>query len=269
MSNLMPEVHVNKNGVPVKKYVRADGPGTKKAASMPAPVTVDDTAPLRKSFAACIHYALEEGAYDSTNVDIPSGKKLDAFIAETYSRATMEAYIQIAEEQPMEAYQDLLLGVISNRDSDKVAGYILEIVKRDKQKDYEWSDAAKGSYTYMMAAQVYYGLHHPHMETNIGYTPPENILDESDPEVVKALALIELTNRLYDKDDSLAALEHDTGGRDEVVYIADDELVRLVLERPEDVDAIVKIIDEEELSDGATIRAMMSAPVQRLRDGML
>jgi hypothetical protein len=236
---------------------------------MPAPATTDDAAPLRKSFAACLHYALEEGAYEDTNVDIPSGKNLDAFIAKTYSRETMEAYVQIAEEQPMEAYQDLLLGVISNRDSDKVAGYILEIVKRDRQKDYEWSDAAKGSYTYLTAAQVYYGLHHPHYETNLGYTPPENIFDESDPEVVKALALIELTNRLYDMDEEMAALEHVTGGRDEVVYIADDELVRLVLERPEEVDRIVSIIEEEELAEGAVIRAMMDAPVQRLRDGML
>lgn len=39
MSNLMPEIRTNKNGVPVKKYVRADPKSASSASSLPAPLS--------------------------------------------------------------------------------------------------------------------------------------------------------------------------------------------------------------------------------------
>lgn len=271
MSKLVPEVRVNKNGVSVKKYVRADGKGKRQSKPLPKPEVPDKFGLLREEFASIVWDELSEGEYDDTTVSIPANLK--RYIEKTFSNETVAAYVQAMKDEPDQFYGSILLGVLSNRDDDEKAAYILSLSKLDKQKDHEWNDYTRGPGAYLNAVQVYNGLFSAEYELNADFVPPDNLFDENDPEVQKTMTLVKFTNRLFEDEEmgevQLLTNPNIEGRLNEMLIIDNNELIRLVLERPEDEERIADIVLNEKVSHADVIRAQLDAPVQALRDGAL
>lgn len=269
MNKLVEEVRVNKNGVPVKKYVRADGKGSRQPSPLPPPESANrDPHFLHcKKLSSLIQDELSEGEYEHTNVSMPAN--ITAYLVKQYSRETIAAYVKASEESPDDLYPALLLGVLSNRDDDHKAAYMLALAKVDNQKDYEWDDASKGPYTYMTASQIYYGLHSDEYKHNVEFVPTDNILDDSDPETQQVLALVKFTNRLYERYDEAGDLAMDDAEKGQMIRIDNEGLVKLILERPHDEERISSVVLDGQISHADVIRAQLDAPVQSLRDGAL
>jgi hypothetical protein len=273
MSNLIPEVRVNKNGVPVTKHVRPANAGG-KGKSVPAPKvkTKSYSYELRSQIRDHVYAAHEHGLSGFTEL---------GSIAEimpwrnSLSDATLEAYLETIHARPDDAFDDMLLGVFKDQITDDEACYYLEIAKTDHTQylsglsaDEKWGC---GAGAYRRAASVYRGLES--YEGSV-YQRPVNILDQSDPVVEATKGLFRVTHRLCTGEgtglDSFFRRNADSPyGQDHVMRLAPRSLPELVVARPEDADRIADIILARDVTDTDTIVAVLDAEVSQLSSGIL
>lgn len=254
--NLIPVQRPDKNGHMVTRWVRPESvtAGNKSFPAVQSAVKPETSYDLVKK--RCI-LAINTGGYEETTL-APEDDLLSHL--KVLKGSTIDAYLAAMDEQPDRYYVDLLLSVLNNKDDATTAKNILAVVKMDRNVDPEWSFAGKGgTYSYMTAKQLMAGLH---MYRWSGFVPPEDLNDESDPALPKALGLITTVLRLWDNGDV-----DDTV--DDTMCIADGNLVSLVLERPEDAEEIAETVRIAKTTDGKRIREMMDNSSKSLRSGVL
>jgi hypothetical protein len=259
MSNTIPEPRVNKLGHTVIKHVRADNQTTTKRSKLPSPAPQKSR---QSELVSHVRKALDEdnhGFYDT-----PPRNDLYKH-AKTLSEDTMSGYLRAIEKHPDEGYADLLVGILAKKDSDQMAAYSLVITEMDPNSK-NISAFSKGYDLYDLSSSVFDGLEN---YKAIGFEPAANIFDESDPEVVRTRALLNMTIRLTNAASEVATTLKRPSRDEFEVVINPPDLVQLVLDRPQDSDKIVEIILDENIKSADHIRAMLEAPVRALRDGAL
>jgi hypothetical protein len=266
MSELVPEVHVNKNGVPVVKHVRPGGKKKKPTRPYYPPLDPAESRVIaqRRDLKQLIEIARHDIYFDGTNNDLPP--TLIEYFKENFSDATIAAYLELAE-QHKERSLNALMGVLANRDHDRIAGYVVRIVAQDTLDDNRWSNEHRGPYSYGEAMKIYYGLETYKTE---GFSPARNILDDEDPATATTMSLIKYTNRMAEAgfEDEVGVIEI-KGGRRTMHVIPSGDMVKLLVDRPHDADAIADIVLKDKIEDVGIIRDMLEAPTQSLRDGIL
>lgn len=266
MPNLVPEVRVNKNGVPVTKHVnparkRRDTSGVPAPESSVQKVNQDTSAELSD----CVRSAHRNGG--SGFMDLRPVTELLLW-QEQMSDATQEAYLEAIHARPDDGYEELLLGVLNESIPDAVARYYLEITKLDPEQRViakELGDAA-----YRRSSSVYRGLTHYE-----GFTPPSDITNGDDPATRVTMGLIRATHRLCNESEEYGFTSFFNPnpdamyGHDHVVQLYPPEFARLVMERPEDSDRIADIVLARGTDDVDTIRAILEADTPQLSNGVL
>lgn len=269
MSNLIPQVRVNKRGFAVTKYVRPDN-AEKANRLIPSLSTATQEVLNRRIIKTAIKDAMDEGVYEGKELRCSRARDLEPFLADGFSSATIAAYAEGVQVDSNGVYRDLLVSVMNNLDSDKAAAHMFMFIGLEESHDPTWGRFSNAPRFYRASAELYYGLHR---YRDVGFSTPENILDVSSPESRQAIAVMTLSSHLYRDYMADAGLpdliEKDEGGRGDIAFVSDLGLVSLVMERPDDVEQIVAIIREELVADPEAIRAMLDAPVQALRGGAI
>jgi hypothetical protein len=201
--------------------------------------------------------AIRTGDYEETTI-VPEDELLEHL--ETLKGSTIEAYLAAMDEQPDNYHAHLLLSVLNNKDDATTAKNVLVVARLDKDIDPGWSFAGKGgTYSYGSAKQVLAGLH---MYRWSGFVPPEDLTDQSDPAVIKALGLITAAMQLWDN----GHIEEPVDG---TICIGDGNLVSLILERPDVADEIAETATAIDSMDGNRVREAMDNIASGLRSGVL
>lgn len=254
-NELVPVQRPDKNGHIVTRWVRPESASAGNR-SFPVVHAAKPETPYDIVKRRCI-LAFNTGGYEETTI-APEEELLNHL--QVLKGSTIDAYLSAMEEQPESYHIDNLLSVLNNKDDATTAKNVLAVAKIDRNVDPEWSFSGKGgTYTYMNAKQTLAGLH---MYRWSGFVPPEDLTDESDPAVPKALGLITTVLRLWDNGD-IADLVDDT------MCITDGNLVSLVLERPEDAEEIAETAHTLGSTDGKRVREAMETSSSSLRSGVL
>jgi hypothetical protein len=239
----------------VTRWVRPDSvAGTGK--SIPAVGQTSGAKVLRDTVKARCIEVIDGNDYEDTNLK-PKGVLFRHL--KTLSEDTLTQYLTAMDELPDKYPADLLLGVLQNEDDDQAAQYVLAIAKMDRQIDPEWSDYSGGPYHYVSANKMFKGLS---MYEWSGYTPPEDINDDSNPAVAQTKALITVVLRAWENGD--IADEYD-----DTMCLGDGNLVSLILEHPEDAEEIAETIRATGTTDGRRIREMLETASKSMRSGVL
>lgn len=185
---------------------------------------------------------------------------------------TLEAYLQAMLDRPDDGFDELLLGVLNDSDTDEVAAYYLEIAKLDPQPQYAGrrQDGARGrgELLYRRARSMLLGFR---QYTEGEYAPPVNILNQSDPQAAATRGLIRVTHLLAD-----VSLPSDAGVQsnftpsfDHYMHLTPYTLVELVLDRPDAAEDIAEFIIERETADVELIKEYLGSPSRSLKDGFI
>lgn len=260
MSHLTPEKRLNKHGIPVTKHVRTDTQSAVSGAGIPAPLrneTVRSTLIeyLRESMVANKH---------GITVRVPVGEVYSHL--NEYSDKTLDAYLRtMRDERPGDGFDDLLLVVVNERLPDLHAAQLLAIAKLDTSPKINDGRQDRGDRFRSVSEQVLRGLHRCYKD--IGYTTPADMLDESDPEVIRTRGLVRLTLNLFDHESCLGITGDMSGGV--AMKLADPELAKYILDHPEDADRLSEVMLERQSTDLDLVLQIMNSGTQSLRDGIL
>lgn len=255
-SNLIPVQRPDKNGHMVTRWVRPESASAGNKSFPVVQAAAKRETPYDIAKTLCLA-AISDGEYEQTTLS-PEGELLDHL--KTLKGSTIDAYLAAIEEEPGNYYADLLLSVLNNKDDATTAKNVLAVVKLDKDIDPGWSFAGKGgTYSYGSAKQTIAGLN---MYRWSGFVPPEDLTNESDPAVPKALGLVTAAMRLWDN----GLIEEPVEG---TICIGDGNLVSLILERPDAAEEIAETAHAIESMDGNRVRGAMDDITSGLRSGVL
>lgn len=274
MPNLIPEVRVNKNGVPVTKHVKPanDGGGI---TSVPSPQAKS------ANYGYDLRVQIQDHVYEAHESGTSGYAKLRS-LTETMpwrnmlSDTTLEAYLEAIHSRPDDGFADLLLGVFNDWIRDGEACYYLEIAKLDPMQNLAGCSEAdrngRGDRAFRRAGSIYRGLEY---YGGFRYECPFNILDRSDPAVKATLGLIRVTHRLCNEGDGVGIdsfFEKNPDspyGQDHLVRLEPPAFAELVATRPDDADRIADIVLSRDITDAATIISVLDAEVPQLSSGIL
>lgn len=274
MSHLIPEVRVNKNGVPVTKHIKPANAGA-GIASVPAPQVkaADYGYDLRMRIEGHVYQAFESGisgysGLRSLTEIMPWRNRL--------SDATLEAYLEAIDSRPEDGFADLLLGVFNEWVRDGEACYRLEITKLDPSHNFagasESNKWGRGDSAFRRSGSIYRGLEY---YGGFPYEQPFDIMNQSDPAVKATHGLIRVTHRLCNEGDGIGLdsffeRNRDSAyGQDHIVRLDPSSLASLVVTRPEDADRIADIILSRGTTNPDTIVAVLDADIPQLSSGLL
>lgn len=253
-SNLIAVQRPDKNGHVVTRWVRPDS-ATGTSRNIPAVKSATTPTAFDTVKELCLT-ALREGEYEDTTIS--SEDELLQHL-EVLRGKTLDNYLAAIEEEPDSFHEHHLLSVLHNKDSKVTANNVLRVIRMDRDIDPAWSFSGKGgTYAYGSAKEVIAGLG---MYRWSGFVPPEDLTDDSDPTVKKALALANVAMQLWDSGQIEEPYEN-------TICIQDGNLVSLILERPDDADEIAETASVIESVDGNRIREAMNA-ASGLRSGVL
>jgi hypothetical protein len=273
MSNLIPEVRVNKNGIPVTKHVKRSNEGRSQAALTAATVKSSYSYDLRKQIEEHVYNAHERGLSGYSSL-----RSLTQIMPwrNTLSDATLEAYLEAIHSRPEDGFADLLLGVFNGYHKDWEASAYLEISKLDPQQNLTGSSDkdkyGRGDKAYRRACSVYRGLGH---YDAFSYEVPLDMLDKNDPMVTKTLGIVRLTHRICNESESIGMESMfvdnpaDALRWDHVVRLEPQSLAALAADRPDDADRIADVVVEREITDTDAIVNILDADVSHLSSGVL
>lgn len=275
MSTLIPEVRINKNGVPVTKHVKPSNSGG-VGTSMPPPQA--KTANYGYDLRMQIHDHVFE-AHESELNGYPQMRRSIAEIMpwrNMLSDTTLEAYMKAITSRPEDGYADLLLGVFNGWIRDSEACYYLEITKLDPtqnlagcSEDDKWG---RGDKAFRRSGSIYRGLGY---YSGFHYERPADILNQSDPAVKATQGLIRVAHRLANEGEGtgLNSFFEDNKespyGQDHIMRLAPPSLAELVAARPDDADRITDIVLARDTTDTSIIATVLDAEVQQLSNGVL
>lgn len=274
MSPLIPEVRVNKNGVPVTKHVKPPNGGS-GTASMPAPQA------KTASYGYDLRKRIESHVYEAHEIDLHGYSRLRSLTEimpwrNMLSDTTLEAYMDTINSRPEDGYADLLLGIFDGWIRDSEACYYLEIAKLDPtqslagcSEDDKWG---RGDKAFRRAGSIYRGLEY---YGGFQYERPSDILNQSGPMVKATQGLIRVTHRLCNEgegigiDSSFEENSESPYGQEHIVRLEPPSLAALVADRPDDADRIADIVLSRDTDDPSIILSVLDAGVPQLSNGVL
>jgi hypothetical protein len=260
MSHLTPEKRLNKHGVPVTKHVRTDTQSAASGAGIPAPLRNET---IRPALVEYLRESMVEYNHGVTNLRPVADiyKSLD-----DYSDKTLTAYLRtMQDERPGEGFDDMLLSVVNAMTPDKNASELLVIAKLDTSPHINDGSRDRGERFHLVAEQVRLGLYRCYKD--IGYKVPNDLMDDSDPEVVRTRGLARLTLNLFSDVSCLGITGDIHGGV--AMKLEDPELARYILDHPEDADRLAEVMLERQSTDLDLALQIMNTGTQSLRDGIL
>jgi hypothetical protein len=269
-SNLVPTPIVNKNGVrtTVHKKVAPASPAT---AALPAPAVTMDSAMLSFKDRREIITMVNDKVKESQSVNGWDSKK--------WSYGDLGATLRSCSDTAIIAIRDLLLidpqGFLQREERDdflfalaqkdeKVSGTTIHeyIVYREHLKGTSMStkiDLIKGLHTYTQLPAM------------------ENYADADQETKANIITLLSVAKKLYSRDlmknlysAHLNSTESTTSvSSDGQIRLTNDNLVALLIERPEAADEIIALIVDKRINDGELIRNMIESDTPSIRDGLL
>lgn len=259
MSHLKAEKRANKHGVVVTKHVRADSGSEDKGKRIPAPA-----GKVKPPHAVAMTHLDDAMQRDTHGIPGLRKSKIKPALKEL-SEATVNAFLETFKERPNEGFDEMLLGVLNMGMDDEMSTCLLEIAKLDPSPE-RFAEYDRGYRFREVSHQVYRGLER---YQSIGYySHPDDMLDSSDPNVLKTRGLARLTLSLFADPGAFGITGTQSYGRTAMI-LDNPELARLALDRPEDADRIAEIVLERQSTDAELIRSIMDSPTQSLRDGVL
>lgn len=281
MSNLIPEVRADKDGKLVTRHVRAEAPAAVTRA-FPAPVAQPAPKEESKDFqevqamlvnvlnhyrALVAEHGDDEGERDEDNLwrmdddeadeigfdpnDLLEPETIGIVLSEMPA-STLERIRRRMDDVPYsDDYEIALLHVLSDEDADPQLGEYMTYLYDDLSNLYSHKDILADSEvnSYTLARDFVSSLR---QYENVGYRLPENIFEATKAERDLMYALHDLNIELADDD-----------GR------VDEELVKLVIERPQDVERVIELAENRGTQDAAVIRSILETETPSLSSGIL
>lgn len=268
-NTLIPQKRMNKNGVMVTKYVRDDAWEPKGGKPLPAPMSasLNERKKQVDFIIRAVHSTYEGYAEEQYDVAITEFE-LESRIGRL-DDDVLSAYYESILDNPGHGYEDILLSAMHNNITSSEAGSVLFIARLEGEMDLEWSMVRGGALSYCQQRRLHSGLNHYAPEVSFPY----NLLTASDEDQQKAATLINATWGILEVgteelEDEILLDEH-TRGDGGTLGIDDMGLVELFLERPEQTQEIIDLMNERHTSDAEALRLVLDAEVQVVRDGIL
>lgn len=181
-----------------------------------------------------------------------------------YSDSVLDAYDKALREQPhagfdRDGFQQILVKAIVHGHSSGEAGYLLFISKQIKELDMH-------SYDY--ALRLYAGLDSVDRVSPLEI--PENILEPEDEQAAAVIAaLLTVTNAVHAMDGEWGMML--TRNRNGVFgeKLSNDDLIDLIVDKPEHAERISNIIYERETTDVNLIRFVIESESSSMSEGVL
>lgn len=256
MSNLVPTPRVNKNGHTVIKHMRPDTGNPSALAHVPAPQAYSSDhhriSHMIEQLKERMAVVYERNGYEFTSMAIPFTLNERLELKNNY---VVEAYFDYIMEDPDNDREQLLMSMLTNYLDDEDAMNLLFIAQTLGVRDgSSWDEAREGSMDFVYAWEMYRGF-----DEYDGFEVPDDIINASDEEKASIRSVVKMIDAVYHTDSRY--IMHEGFSTDGYFLVGDDNLVQLAAQRPDDADAIVKIITERKLMDPKDITAILDANV--------
>lgn len=281
MTNLVPEQRVDRNGKLVTRHVRQEDNAPVKRNAIPAPVLEprDKTRQIgmiRRAIESAQESFVSENmgfsGYDEDDDEtynevqaamtsaLPSVESVELALENFPDSTVMHVARKIADSGFDMDYQLLLPHVIQEGATARQVEYYTFLHDRVSDIYYEddvFDEEAVNSFTILRSAiKGLSGYKH------LGYEPPEDIFSASTVEQEMVVTLCKLRYGVPTDNRRAHVLQFPDS-------VDDDSLVGLVLERPDQGDRIMEIMNERKVTDGDFIRSILDAPSQSVSSGQL
>lgn len=267
-NQLTPQKRMNKNGVMVTKHVR-DAPNESPTGKLiPAPLM---TAPGERNaqvefLGKALHSTYEE-YLEMQDGDGMSEEELEARI-EGLDGSVLAAYYESIRDNPGHGFEDILISAMHNEITSEEAGTVLFIARIEGELDLDWSAARGGALSYIQARRLHAGLDHYAPELSF----PCNLLTASEKDQATATVLIDATFAIFGGDigtDENLLLDQYSEYGGGALAIDNVGLVDLLVERPDETQTIIDLMEERQTCDSDALRLILDADVQAVREGIL
>jgi hypothetical protein len=265
-NQLVPTTIVNKNGVTTTVHKRAEASGS-TSAMIPSPAALPlNDVDLSKA-EACVGAALiTVQGYEDFDHDIGDFRVLERRLA-LWEPSVTRAYAKVINDHPNHGYEELAASVLHNDHDPDEASYLLIAAQEDNQPDTDWSRFEGGTYAYAQAKSTYRGI--ASLSEEYGFDLPElpfEAEDQKPVEIFKALALVTYAVYYSNTQKGLVSITTNEG---EALTLNNNELIDLIIRRPEDANRISSIVVDRDNPDAALIEEMLDTEVPALRDGLI
>jgi hypothetical protein len=270
-NNLVPTPIVNKNGVRTTVHKKTN-PASTATAILPAPGITTDSAVLSPKGRIEI--------IKTINSTVKEYQSLNGWNPKKWSYGDLGTTLHSCSDTAIIAIRDLLLtdpkGFLQREERDD---FLFALAQKDEKvsgttvHEYVTYREHLKSCTMPTKIKLIKGLH--------SYTQlpaMENYSDAAPETKTSIIALLSVAKNLYRSDlikDLLSPATNSTvskapvSSNDGPLRLTDNNLVALLIERPEAADEITIIITEKGISDGELIRDMIESDTPSIRDGLL
>lgn len=264
---LLPTTIVNKNGVTTTVHKRVDTSGKTTPVTIPSPAAKLPIAEGLADAEATVGAALiTVQSYEDFDHDIGDFRVLERLLAR-WEPSVTRAYAKVIDENPNHGYDELVASVLHNNHNPSEASYLLIAAQEDTKPDTDWSRFEGGTFAYALAKETYLGI--TSLSEEYGFELPELPFEAEDQklvEIFKALAVVTYAVYHSDTQKGLVSITMNEG---EAVTLNNNELIELIISRPEDAHRISRIVVDRDNPDATLIEEMLDAEVPALRDGMI
>lgn len=285
MSDLTPVLRPDYTGKLVTRHMRMDS-GNASPLGIPAPVASEFSAEIGRIESRLLDIlaaaASEEDEGDwgqrasaATYLDtdtLLSADKIRGAISRLPKRTIARIDEKLANEfDPDEDYPIVLLHALTHNGNDPQLIEYMTYFHSSVDDIYDGEDLDDlGANSYAILYDCLNGLRH---YQHFGYTPPEDIYQSTDEERDTAQALCTLrftARRLVGFDLSLTGTTKvDTGGEFESHIVSSEAFVKVMMERPDDRQRLIGLIDERDSNDPELIMAILDTPSPAVAEGIL
>jgi hypothetical protein len=263
---LVPTTIVNKNGVTTTVHKRAEANGN-ASAMIPSPAALPLKDDELSKAEACVGAALiTVQGYEDFHHDIGDFRVLERRLAR-WEPSVIRAYATMLDNHPNHGYDELVASVLYNDHDPDEASYLLITAQEDKRPDSDWSGFEGGTFTYGIAKSIYWGI--ASLSEEYGFDLPElpfEAEDQKPVEIFQALAIVTYAVYHSNTQKGLVSVTTEDG---EGMMLNNNELIDLIIKRPEDAQRISSIVVDRENPDAALIEEMLDTEVPALRDGII
>lgn len=203
--------------------------------------------------------------------DVTYRETVEQVRAEFISDAKMA---QSASRWPDSTVENLTRLIIGSGDSSEVPSIVIRSLEQEdsaavvnamvmlEPDAYTYAEFSDEEYTYDQLRPLVSGLT---KYSHLGFDLPEDVFRASDEDLSTFHALVSLTSVLVSLD--ISGVEHDpTTGNARIV---DEEVIKLVIDQPSEIDRILGIMEERHLFNAEAIRNIIEADSMSLSNGIL
>lgn len=276
MSNLIPEVRADRNGKLVTRHVKTDATASASSLSLPAPKVKKEPGKRQQ-----INYIVESvrSAYDN-HVDevmsfygeeesyddekdrisglVPRMDELDYALCKL-PESTVKHLVQKIMNSGFESdFQMLLPEIVHEGRSASAVNLFAYLHGRSDVASYDDEMFAEEVSAYQLLRTMVEGLDG---YKRLGYEPPSDVFDASDEDQSMVLALCQMrfAQPVDDEYDVMSLPDS----------VKNDDLVKLMLNNPDQSGRVVELMRERETDDADLIRSIIESESQAVSSGHL